>query len=94
MNTSTQVVNVFVQTNMYHVQDKQYLVLLIFSYLSRLTVPESLLPMHFKDYILFKEGYSYVKCGITLTELIPKSQIQFGLFDKINLRKEKKLMVR
>ncbi len=41
---------------------------------------------------IFKEGYSYKKAGVIVSEIIPNNQVQQSLFDEVDRSKHAKLM--
>jgi DNA polymerase V len=41
---------------------------------------------------IYKKGYFYKKAGVIVSDLIPESSVQTGLFDKIDRDKKKKIM--
>lgn len=42
--------------------------------------------------IIFKPGYRYMKCGVTVSDFVPEDQIQPNMFDKCNKKRENALM--
>jgi DNA polymerase V len=89
----TKLINVFVQTNQFRTQDKQYyrsvnVPLPVASSSTRELIHYGMLALD----LIFKPGYNYHKCGVMLTEIVPDDQVQFGMFDELNREKEAKLM--
>ncbi len=41
---------------------------------------------------IFKEGYSYKKAGVIVSEIVPENQVQQNLFDEVDRTKQAKLM--
>lgn len=81
----TGLLQVFIHTNAYRTQDKQYYQ----SINIRLPVATS----HTAELLfyatwglerIFKEGYNYKKAGVTVTDIVPKNQVQRGLFDRVD----------
>ena len=86
-------INVFVQTNNYRQQDKQY----HRSVNVPMPVPTSSTPelLHYATWALeriWKENYNFKKVGILLLDLSPCSEAQTGLFDVRNRTKDARLM--
>jgi len=86
-------VNVFLQTNTHRTQDKQYF--------RSIAVPLEIATNNSAEIIaaalkgldiIFKKGYNFKKVGIMVLDLVPESQIQFGIFDTVNRDRDKKLM--
>jgi DNA polymerase V len=42
--------------------------------------------------LIFKPGFLYMKCGITVKDLVPESSVQTSLFDSADLKKNARLM--
>ena len=41
---------------------------------------------------IFKEGYSYKKAGVIVSEIVPENQVQQNLFDEVDRARHQKLM--
>ncbi|GGH59720.1 DNA polymerase V [Filimonas zeae] len=86
-------IQVFLQTNPYRTQDKQY-------YQS--TVVELPVPTHHTAELIhharigleriFKKGYKYQKVGVNVLDLVPENQIQYSLFDSMDRQKAAHMM--
>ena len=84
---------VFLQTNIHRLNDKQYhksvsINLPTASNASNELIKYAVMALD----IIFKEGYNYKKVGVMMNDLIPETQIQFGLFDNENREKNNELM--
>lgn len=91
--TCTGKIAVFVETNPFRPQDKQYR----HSVSVDIAVPTNdsaeLIGYARKGLdMIFREGYRYLKCGITVMELVPQDTLQGGLFDKKNRAHQNTLM--
>lgn len=84
---------VFVQTNAFRTQDKQY-------YRS-ITVPFGVATnttselLHYARMALeriWKEGFNFKKVGIILIDLVPEEMIQYGLYDRRDRSRDRRLM--
>lgn len=98
---------VFIKTNKYRVQDKQYTPsICIKMETASNSTPEIIKYALMALDIIFKEGYNYLKCGVELynfvpensfqqnlfTEADPKSQIVNSMVDKVNVAMGKNLV--
>ena len=89
----TNIINVFVQTNVHRKQDKQY-----FSSINvQLPVATNSsieLIRYATDALerIFREGINYNKCGCIANDLIPETQIQYSMYDVLDRKKDKELM--
>ena len=41
---------------------------------------------------IYRKGYGYKKCGVIVGEIVPKSQVQASLFDRMDRSRDSKLM--
>ena len=86
-------VAVFLETNPFRVQDKQYRA----TTHAPFHVPTNFTPEIVGKVIelfekIFRPGFRYKKAGVLMLELVPESQVQGELFDKVDRFKAKKLM--
>jgi DNA polymerase V len=86
-------IHVFIQTNPHRREDPQY----FHSITLPLEVPTSstreLLKYSMRALdMLFKPGYNYMKTGVMVLDLQPSKQVQMGLFDQVDRRRDEKLM--
>lgn len=83
-------VNVFIETNPHRVNDRQH----------RMSITVSLeVPANSNGQIIkaatqgfsriFKEGFNYLKCGVTVMEFVPEDALQSGLFCSHNPAQQK-----
>ncbi len=91
-NLAAQILTVFLTTNPYSKNDKQYSKSVVFHLPAAMNNTVELIhyAMQGVDKI-FKEGYKYKKAGVMLAELIPAEQIQTTLFDLSNTKRKNKL---
>ena len=83
----------FVQTNVHRLNDKRYYRSIKIS----LDIPSNettkLISYAIKGFeIIFREGYQYMKCGVTANDLVPEECIQTSLFEDELITKRKELM--
>lgn len=86
-------VHVFLQTNPYRSEDKQYLAGITL----RLVVPSGSSHEIIKYAInglrrIYKPGYKYLKAGVMVLDIVPQQQLQLGLFDTRDRAKDQALM--
>jgi len=84
---------VFLQTNGFRTQDKQY----YRSITINLPVATNFTPelLKYADIALsriFKGGYNFKKVGVMMEQLVPESQVQLGLYDQKDRDRHQKLM--
>ena len=92
-NLATRILTIFVLTNPFSKQDKQYSNSLTIKIPHGTSNTAELMhyAMHGVDKI-FRDGYKYKKAGVMLDDLIPDNQIQATLFDNRDDFKNKKIM--
>ncbi|WP_018615722.1 Y-family DNA polymerase [Segetibacter koreensis] len=74
-------VNVFVQTNPHKTEDKQYSGSISIQLETPSNNTTEIIKYASKGFdIIFKEGYSYLKCGVIVMDLVPADQVQGSLF--------------
>jgi DNA polymerase V len=76
------VLKVFIQTNPFRVEEKQYfrsvqLELPVASNMANELISYALKGLN----IIFSKGYNYLKAGVTVSEIVPESAVQRGLFE-------------
>ena len=86
-------VHVYLQTNPYNSEDKQYLAsitlkLPVASNSSNEIIKYAIRALH----LIFRPGFKYLKAGVMLMEMVPQEQVQLGLFDSRDRAKDLKLM--
>lgn len=92
-NLAAQVLTVFLTTNPYSKDDRQYSNSVVFHLPAAINNTVELIHYAAQGVErIFKEGFRYKKAGVMLDELIPAGQIQTNLFDRGNARRNKKLM--
>jgi DNA polymerase V len=81
----TGLVQVFIHTNAYRMQDKQYY--------QSINIRLPVATAHTGELLfyamwgldrIFREGYNYKKAGVMVTNIVPQDQIQMGLFDQMD----------
>ena len=92
-NLAAQVLTVFLTTNPYSKNDKQYNNSVLFHLPTAINNTAELIHYAVRGVErIFKKGFRYKKAGVMLDELIPADQIQATLFDQSNTKRDKKLM--
>lgn len=91
--TCAKKMNVFIKTNPHRPTDKQYeqSITLELQVASNLTTELMKYSMRALD-MIFRQGYNYQKAGVIVLDLVPEQQIQLGLFDRQNRKRNKNLM--
>lgn len=87
------VLNVFLQTNNFRTQDPQYFRSINLQ-LPVATNSTSELLQYATDGLtrIWRDGYRFKKCGVMLLDLIPATQVQFGMFDGRDRTRDARLM--
>ena len=76
---------VFLNTNPHRLQDPQYFRSIRLQMESATNSTPELIKYALKAFdIIFKEGFSYMKCGVELYNLIPESTVQLNMFSVSN----------
>jgi len=92
-NSCCRSVNVFLNTNPHRLQDKQYARSIIVDLETPTNFTGEIIKYATRGFnIIFKEGYRYMKCGVMALDIIPDNQVQYGMFDKCDRPKNKKIM--
>jgi DNA polymerase V len=74
-------VHVFIQTNPHKTEDKQYARSITIDLAIASNNSTDIIKYATKGFdIIFKEGYSYLKCGVIVMDLVPVTQVQGSLF--------------
>ncbi|QEC69351.1 Y-family DNA polymerase [Panacibacter ginsenosidivorans] len=86
----TREIQVFLKTNQFRVQDKQYSA----GRTVKLPVATNSTPELIKYALkglnlIYRPGYNYQKCGVIVMDIIPQEQIQYSLFDNEDRKKQK-----
>lgn len=92
-NSCCKKVHVFIQTNPYRPEDKQY----IASMTVKLVVASNSTSEIIKYAMtalkmIYRPGFKYLKAGVMVMDIIPQTQLQLGLFDKRDRAKDNRLM--
>jgi len=92
-NSCAEKIHLFLQTNPHRVEDPQY----FRSITVPLTVASNNTPELTKTALwalnkIFRHGFKYMKCGIIVMDLVPATEVQSGLFDKKNRKKDGQVM--
>jgi DNA polymerase V len=92
-NSCARKIHVFIQTNPHRNMDQQYFQ----SVTMQLSVPTNstneLMRYSMSGLnMIFRPGYNYQKAGVMMLDLICASEIQLGLFDKQDRRRDKQIM--
>lgn len=92
-NTCAKLVQVFIHTNAYRTQDKQYYRSISVPLPVATSDTPEILYYALKGFeMIFKPGYNYKKAGIFVSEIVPAGQVQMGLFDRVNRVKSAQIM--
>ena len=90
---AAKMMHIFLQTNAFRTQDKQYF--------RSITIELPVATNSSRELIqyagigfrkIFRPGYNYNKTGCLVMELVPENQVQFGIFDREDRERDKKLM--
>ena len=92
-NSCCKLLQVFLQTNIHSQEDRQYFrsVNLELPVATNNTAELIYYAMKGLD-IIYREGYNFKKSGILVSNLVPETQLQMGLFDKRDRTRDKQLM--
>ena len=92
-NLAARVLTVFLTTNPYSKDDRQYSNSAVFHLPAAINNTAELIHYAVQGVErIFKEGFRYKKAGVMLDELIPADQVQITLFDQSDAGRNKKLM--
>jgi DNA polymerase V len=83
----------FLQTNPHRTEDRQY----YRSITMPLPVASNNTPELTKAALsaltmIFREGFNYMKCGVTVMDLVPATEVQGGIFDRQDRKKDGRVM--
>ena len=85
---------VFLQTNIHRQQDKQYFRSVNLQLPVATNSTAELISYAMKGIdIIYREGYNFKKSGILVSNLVPETELQMGLFDNRDRNTDNKLMV-
>jgi DNA polymerase V len=85
--------HIFLHTNVHRTQDKQYFRSMTIQLpVATNSTPELLHYANIGFEKIFRNGYNYNKTGCLVMELVPENQVQYGIFDRVDRDREKKLM--
>jgi DNA polymerase V len=85
---------VFLQTNVHRQQDKQYFRSVNLELPVATSNTAELISYAMKGLdIIYREGYNFKKSGILVSNLVPETELQMGLFDNRDRNRDKQLMV-
>lgn len=87
------VVQVFIHTNIHKIDDPQYfrsinIELPVASSSTNELIKYALIGLD----RIFEQGYAFKKTGVIVMDIVPESQVQGGMFDKVDRPKDKRLM--
>jgi DNA polymerase V len=89
----TNSVHVFIQTNPFRHQDKQfYRSMKVDTSVATNDTTEIIKYALQAFNFIFMEGYNFMKAGVMVTEIVPDNEIQQGLFDNRNRKRNSRLM--
>jgi DNA polymerase V len=92
-NSCAKNVHVFLQTNPYRSDDKQYMSAItiklpVASDNSNEIIKYAVRALH----LIFRPGFNYLKAGVMMLDIVPQNEVQLGLFDKRDRAKDRRLM--
>lgn len=89
----TSKIDVFVETNAFRREDQQYRRSVCLSLPVSTNNTPQLIKYAMKALdIVYKDGLNYHKAGITVMDLVPDDQVQFGFYDAAETEREKALL--
>ena len=87
------IVHVFLQTNPHKTQEKQYFRSISVELERASNHTSEIIKYALKGFdIIYKEGYRFMKAGIMVLNIVPETQVQSSMFDKLNRERDKKIM--
>ena len=91
--TCCNLVHVFLHTNPHKTEERQYQRSINVELERPSNNTAEIIKAALKGYdVIYKEGYRFMKAGIIVMDLVPENQIQAGMFDTANLKRNKKMM--
>lgn len=92
-DSCTRAITVFLQTNSFRTQDKQYFRSITLQLpVATNSTPELLAYAGQALNRIWREGYNFKKVGVLLLDLVPAGQIQYGMFDQVDRPRSARLM--
>jgi DNA polymerase V len=92
-NTCAKEVHVFLQTNPYRKEDKQYMAGITMKLPVASNCSTEIIKYAGKALrLIFRPGFQYLKVGVMVQDIVPQNQIQLGLFDTRDRKKDAMLM--
>lgn len=92
-NSCTALIQVFVETNQFRKQDKQYYQQITIPLLTATNCTQELIFYALKGlHALYRPGYNYHKAGVIVLDIVPTSEVQQNLFDRSNRPRNNNLM--
>lgn len=86
-------INVFLQTNPFRPEDKQYSRSITLELPVATNATNELVQYALKGLsYIYAEGYNFLKVGVTVSELVPDDEVQYGMFDETDRTKNSKMM--
>ena len=83
-------INVFIATNPHKTEHKQYSHSITIQCETATNLTKEIIGYALKGLeIILKKDYLYMKCGVIVLNLIPESEVQINLFDKLDRSKDK-----
>jgi DNA polymerase V len=85
--------HVFIHTNIHKVDDPQYFRSINIELPVATNSTTEIIRYALKGLdTIYKEGYRYKKTGVIVMDIVPDSQVQAGLFDSLDRKRDKRLM--
>jgi len=83
----------FLQTNPHRTEDRQYYRSITMPIaVATNNTPELTKAALLALSMIFREGFNYMKCGVTVMDLVPAGEVQAGLFDRQDREKDQRVM--
>jgi DNA polymerase V len=92
-NSCCKKVHVFIQTNPYRPEDKQYIASITVKLIVASNSTTEIIKYAIKALkMIYRPGFKYLKAGVMVMDIVPQTQLQLGLFDKRDRAKDNRLM--
>lgn len=87
------IVHVFISTNPHKTEESQYVRSINIEMETATNNTNEIIKHAARGFeMIYKQGYSYMKCGVIVNDLIPEDQVQHSMFDNTNRPRSKTVM--